>query len=76
VHHVVGVHVFDGGEGLAEELEGFCFSDALLPVLVAEKRSVLCEFHDHVDDVVLDEGVPEFDEVRVVHAGVEVDFPL
>lgn len=76
MHDVVGVQVADCRHGLAEELEGLGLTDVAVFVLVGEESAIFSQFHDHVDDVLFDEGVPEFDEVRVVHAGVEVDLPL
>ena len=76
MHGVVGVEVAECGEGLAEELECLCLADDLRAVLIGEESAVLREFHDHIDDGVLDDGVPELDDVRVVDCGVQVDFPL
>jgi len=76
VHHVVLMHVPDGGQTLAEEFEGLGLAQLGLLVLVAEQGAVLCQLHHHVDYVVLDESVPQFDDVRVVHTGVQVDLAL
>jgi len=76
VHYVVLVHILYGWQTLAEEFEGFGFAQPGVLVLVVEQSAILSQFHDHIDGFVLDEGVPEFDDVRVVDCRVQVDFPL
>lgn len=76
MHDIMSVQVFDGVEGLAEELEGLCLVDGSMFILVSKQSPIFCEFQNHVDNLILQHGVPQFDDVGVVDAGVEVDLPL
>jgi hypothetical protein len=67
MHDVVRVHILDGSEGLTKELEGFGLVDCLMFVLVSKQSTILGKFHDHINGFCLDEGVPKFDDVRMVH---------
>ena len=76
VHYIVFMEIFEGTESLAEELEGLSLTDGSVLVLVGEEGAVLGQLHNHVNDVIFDEGVPQFDDVRVVDPRVQIDFPL
>ena len=76
VHYIMFMEIFEGTEGLAEELEGLCLTDGSVLVLVGEEGTVLGQLHNHVNNVIFDEGVPQFDDVRVVDPRVQIDFPL
>lgn len=58
MHDVAGVQVANSREGLAEKLEGLSLTDDLRAVLISEEGAVFREFHDHIDHIVLDDGVP------------------
>jgi hypothetical protein len=45
-------------------------------ILVGKESAILSQFHDHIDSVILDERVPEFDDVGVVDYRMQVDFPF
>lgn len=58
MHDVVGMQVANCRECLAEELESLSLTDELCAVLICEESAILSEFHDHIDHIVLDDGVP------------------
>lgn len=47
-----------------------------MTVLIREQCAVLSVLHDHVYLIVLFDGVPQLDYVRVVDGRVQVDFSL
>jgi hypothetical protein len=61
---------------LGEEFVCFCLVDGSMLILVGEERAVFGQLHDHVDFAFLNEGVPKFDDVRVVDRRMQVDFPF
>ena len=42
-------------------------------ILMGEEVALLCIFHDHVEVVSLQDGLPEFYDVGVIEIGVQVD---
>lgn len=74
MHDVLRMHVFDGWQGLAEELVSLGLADGLMFVLVGEEGAIFGQLHDHVDFALLNEGVPQFDDMRVVDGRMQVDF--
>ena len=68
--------IFEGREGLREEYRCLLLLKYLMLVLVVEQVAPLGVLHHHVQLIVLREGVPEFDDVRVVHLRVQPHFPL
>lgn len=68
--------VFDGWEGLAKKLEGLGLTDGPVLVLVCEECPIFGQFHDHIDNIVFDDGVPQLDDVRVVDRWVQIDLSL
>ena len=76
MHHVQPVQVIDSLGGLTEEECCLRLAEGLLAVLVVEKVAVLCVFDDHVDFVIVAQGVPQRDGVRVVEVGMESYLPL
>lgn len=58
MHDVVGMEVPNRGECLAEELECLSLADDLRSVLICKESAILSEFHNHIDHIVLDDGVP------------------
>ncbi len=71
--YIVRMKIMDALEGLCEELEGFGFTVDVFGVLMVEKISLFCVFHDHIDLVIVKEGIPKFDDVRMVQFGVQFD---
>ena len=61
---------------LIEELEGFSLVELEFTVLVVEEVAFLCVFHDQIDHVLVEDSVPELDDVGMVEERVEVDLPL
>ena len=61
---------------MAEELEGLSLADVAVFVLVGEKGAIFCQFHDHIDDVIFDETVPQLDDMRVIDGHVQVNLPF
>jgi hypothetical protein len=60
VYNIVLVHIPDTLESLCEKSEGFGLTEGCFGVLVVEEIAVFSVVHDHVDGVILKEGVPEF----------------
>jgi hypothetical protein len=76
VHHVLRVQVGHSRHCLREELESLSLAEGSLRVLVVEKVALLSELHHHVDPVVSRDRLPEFDDVRVIQFGVQLDFAV
>ena len=74
--HILVVQILDAFEGLDEESEGFGLAEYIFGVLMVEKVASFGVLHDHVDDIILDDRVPQFDNMRMVQFGVESDLPL
>lgn len=51
---------------LKEVLEGLGFPELDLGVLVVEEVSSFCRLHDHIDHVILQQCVPNFDDVGMI----------
>lgn len=66
MHDVVGMQVSNCRECLTEELESLGLADDLCAVLICEESAILREFHDHIDHILLDDGVPQLDDMRMV----------
>lgn len=73
---IVVVKVADSLQSLTEESKRFWLSEDCFGVLVIEQVTSLCVLHHHVDFVIFEQRIPEFDEVRMVDLAVELYLPL
>jgi hypothetical protein len=64
---VVFVEVCDPLKCLREKAKSLWFCEGRLGILVVEEIAVFCVLHDHVELIILHNGVPEFDDVWVIH---------
>lgn len=73
---IVIVKVFNTVKSLAKEFECFGLSKYVFGVLVIEQITTFGVVHDHIDCVLFEHSVPEFDNVWMVEFGVHFDFSL
>lgn len=45
-------------------------------VLVGKESAIFRQFHDHVDYIIFDEGVPKLDDMRVIDIRMQIYLPL
>jgi hypothetical protein len=65
--YVVVVQIFDGLKGLGEEFEGLRLCEYIFGVLMEEQISNFCVFHDHINVLVVTKGIPNLNNMGVVH---------
>lgn len=73
---VAQVEVLDCLGRLVEELEGFGLAETHFQILVVEQISIRGIFHDHVHLAVVQQGVPQLHDMRVVELAVNLYLPL
>lgn len=66
MNDVLLMQVSNSLECLHEELECFWFWEAIFAILVAEEIAMIGIFHDHKDPITIDEGIPQFDDMRMI----------
>lgn len=64
--NIEAMEVLHGFSRLIEEAKGLWLRKAYFGVLVIKQISIFCVFHDHVDAILVNEGVPELYDVRMV----------
>jgi|688.fasta_scaffold1313374_1 hypothetical protein len=42
-------------------------------ILISKKSPILSQLHHHIDNIILNESVPQFDDMRVVNRSVKID---
>ena len=70
------MHIFNSLQGLCEKPEGLRFSKNGFGVLMVEEVAVVGIIHDHIDGVILEKSVPQFDDMWVIDESMDGDFPL
>jgi hypothetical protein len=76
VQDVIGVQVVHCLQGLGEELEGLGFREDAAGVLVVEEVAAFGVLEDEVEQVAVEECLPQAGDVRVVHFSVQLDLPF
>ena len=76
VNYIIFMHIHNSLQCLTEKSEGLRLSEDGFCVLVVEEVAILCVVHDHVDAVIFQECVPEFDDVWVIDETVNGNLSL
>ena len=74
--YIILVQITDTLNSLHEEFESFTFGEGYFFILVVEEIAIFGVLQDHVDIVLVDEGIPQFDYVGMVNLRVQLYLSL
>lgn len=76
MNNILLVQISNSLESLREELECLCLCEDIFAVLVVEKISKICVFHDHEDAIAFNESIPQLDDMWMIQLTVQFDLSL
>lgn len=68
MHDIVRMKVFDRTKSLTKELKSFSLANGPMFVLIGKKCAILSKFHNHIDSIIFDNGIPQLDNMRMVNS--------